>query len=120
MHRGTVIWAAGIGPLVILDLALDKRHDGSTLSEAARYIYRTDNPVRPVRVHRELGRTHRMADPAHLPAADLARTPDTTNAPRLRSGGVSSCPHPPGQSVNCAFPSNPDGLPITIPRRPGV
>lgn len=42
MHRGTVIWAAGIGPLIVLDIALDKRHDGSTLSEATRYIYRTE------------------------------------------------------------------------------
>jgi len=42
MHRGTVIWAAGIGPLIVLDIALDKRRDGSTLSEATRYIYRTD------------------------------------------------------------------------------
>jgi hypothetical protein len=42
MHRGTVIWAAGIGPLIVLDAVLDKRHDGSTLSEATRYIYRTE------------------------------------------------------------------------------
>lgn len=43
MHRGTVIWAAGIGPLIVLDVVLDKRHDGSTLSEATRYIYRTEH-----------------------------------------------------------------------------
>lgn len=42
MHRGTVIWAAGIGPLVVLDAVLDRRQDGSTLSEATRYIYRTE------------------------------------------------------------------------------
>lgn len=45
MHRGTVIWAAGIGPLIILDAVLDKRHDGSTLSEATRYIYRVETPL---------------------------------------------------------------------------
>lgn len=45
MHRGTVIWAAGIGPLIVLDIALDKRQDGSTLSEATRYVYRTNTPL---------------------------------------------------------------------------
>jgi hypothetical protein len=45
MHRGTVIWAAGIGPLIVLDVVLDKRHDGSTLSEATRYIYRIETPL---------------------------------------------------------------------------
>lgn len=45
MHRGTVIWAAGIGPLIVLDAYLDRRHDGSTLSEATRYIYRTETKV---------------------------------------------------------------------------
>lgn len=44
MHRGTVIWTAGIGPLIVLDAVLDKRNDGSTLSEATRYIYRTETP----------------------------------------------------------------------------
>lgn len=42
MHRGTVIWAAGIGPLIVLDVKLNRRQDGSTLSEATRYIYRTE------------------------------------------------------------------------------
>lgn len=42
MHKGTVIWTAGIGPLIVLDILLDKRSDGSTLSEATRYIYRTE------------------------------------------------------------------------------
>lgn len=40
--RPHVIWAAGIGSLVVLDLALDRRHDGSTLSEVTRLVYRTD------------------------------------------------------------------------------
>lgn len=42
MHRGTLIWTAGIGPLIVLDMALDRRQDGSTLSEATRYVYRTE------------------------------------------------------------------------------
>lgn len=45
MHRGKVIWAAGIGPLIVLDLALDRRHDGSTLSEVTRLVYRTETPL---------------------------------------------------------------------------
>ena len=42
MGRPHAVWAAGIGSLVVLDLALDKRHDGSTLSEVTRMVYRTD------------------------------------------------------------------------------
>lgn len=42
MGRPHVVWAAGIGSLVVLDAALDRRHDGSTLSEVTRLVYRTD------------------------------------------------------------------------------
>jgi hypothetical protein len=42
MGRPHVVWAAGIGTLVVLDVALDSRHDGSTLSEVTRLVYRTD------------------------------------------------------------------------------
>lgn len=42
MGRPHAIWAAGIGSLVVLDVALDRRHDGSTLSEVTRMVYRTD------------------------------------------------------------------------------
>lgn len=45
MSRPELIWAAGIGSLVVLDLALDQRHDGSTLSETTRLIYHTDTPL---------------------------------------------------------------------------
>jgi hypothetical protein len=45
MRRPLTIWAAGIGSLVVLDVALDRRHDGSTLSECTRLIYRTDTPL---------------------------------------------------------------------------
>lgn len=45
MHRGTVIWAAGIGPLIVLDAVLDRRDTDSTLSAATRYIYRTETPL---------------------------------------------------------------------------
>lgn len=42
MSRPHRYWAAGIGTIVVIDLALDRRHDGSTLSECTRYIYRTE------------------------------------------------------------------------------
>lgn len=42
MHRGTIIWAAGIGPLIVLDAVLDRRDTDSTLSAATRYVYRTE------------------------------------------------------------------------------
>lgn len=42
MSRPHAVWAAGIGTLVVLDVVLDRRHDGSTLSEVTRLIYRTD------------------------------------------------------------------------------
>lgn len=45
MRRPHTIWAAGIGSLVVVDLALDRRHDGSTLSECTRLIYRTHTPL---------------------------------------------------------------------------
>lgn len=45
MRRPHTIWAAGIGTLVVLDVALDQRHDGSTLSECTRLIYRTHTPL---------------------------------------------------------------------------
>jgi hypothetical protein len=44
MPRPHTVWAAGIGSLVVLDVLLDRRHDGSTLSEVTRLIYRTDTP----------------------------------------------------------------------------
>jgi len=40
--RPRLIWAAGIGSLIVLDVALDRRHDSSTLSEVTRALYRTD------------------------------------------------------------------------------
>lgn len=42
MSRPHAVWAAGIGTLVVLDVVLDQRHDGSTLSEVTRLVYRTD------------------------------------------------------------------------------
>lgn len=45
MGRPHHVWAAGIGSLIVLDVALDRRHDGSTLSEVTRTIYRTDTPL---------------------------------------------------------------------------
>jgi hypothetical protein len=45
MRRPVLIWTAGIGSLVVLDVALDQRHDGSTLSEVTRLVYRTDTPL---------------------------------------------------------------------------
>lgn len=42
MRRPHTVWAAGIGSLVVLDAVLDRQHDGSTLSEVTRMIYRTD------------------------------------------------------------------------------
>ncbi|MBO9523902.1 MAG: hypothetical protein J7518_20400 [Nocardioidaceae bacterium] len=44
MHKAAV-WVAGIGTLVVIDAALDRRHDGSTLSECTRLIYHTDTAV---------------------------------------------------------------------------
>lgn len=38
-------WLGAIGSLAVADLVLNARHDGSTLSEAARHVYRTDTPV---------------------------------------------------------------------------
>ncbi|MBO9523408.1 MAG: hypothetical protein J7518_17910 [Nocardioidaceae bacterium] len=43
--RKAVAWGAGIGTLVVIDAALDRRHDGSTLSECTRMIYRTDTAL---------------------------------------------------------------------------
>lgn len=40
--RPRTVWAAGIGTLVVLDALLDRRHDGSTLSDVTRLVYRTD------------------------------------------------------------------------------
>lgn len=45
MNRPHRVWVAGIGSLVILDVVLDRRHDGSTLSEVTRTIYRVDRPA---------------------------------------------------------------------------
>ena len=45
MRRPYVIWAAGIGSLVLLDVALDQTHTNSTLSECTRLAYRTDTQV---------------------------------------------------------------------------
>lgn len=45
MRHPHAVWAAGIGTLVVLDVALDRRHDGSTLSEVTRMVYRTDTPL---------------------------------------------------------------------------
>ena len=47
--RPRLIWAAGIGSLIVLDVALDRRHDGSTLSECTRALYRTDTTAGRVR-----------------------------------------------------------------------
>lgn len=45
MRRPLTLWAAGIGTLVVIDIACDRRHDGSTLSECTRLVYRTDTPL---------------------------------------------------------------------------
>lgn len=42
MTRPAKIWVAGVGSLVVLDVALDRKRDGSTLSEATRLVFRTD------------------------------------------------------------------------------
>lgn len=43
MNRPTLIWAAGIGTLVVVNgVILNPRGDGSTFSECIRLIYRTD------------------------------------------------------------------------------
>jgi hypothetical protein len=38
-------WAGSIAALAIADLILNRRQDGSTLSESARYVFRTDTPA---------------------------------------------------------------------------
>ena len=38
-------WSSAIGTLAVADLVLNRRHDGSTLSEVARHVYRTDTPA---------------------------------------------------------------------------
>lgn len=45
MSRPLVFWTAGVGTLVAVDALLDRRHDGSTLSECTRYLYRTHTPL---------------------------------------------------------------------------
>lgn len=43
--RPRLIWGAGIGSLIVLDVVLDRRHDQSTLSEVTRATYRTHTPL---------------------------------------------------------------------------
>lgn len=43
--RPRLIWGAGIGSLIVLDVLLDRRHDESTLSEVTRSLYRTHTPL---------------------------------------------------------------------------
>lgn len=43
--RPRLIWAAGIGSLIVLDVVLDRRHDDSTLSGVTRSLYRTHTPL---------------------------------------------------------------------------
>lgn len=38
-------WATAIGALGLADWLLDRRHDGSTLSECARHVWHTDTPA---------------------------------------------------------------------------
>ena len=38
-------WAGAIGGLALADWLLDRRHDGSTLSEVTRHVFRTDTPA---------------------------------------------------------------------------
>lgn len=35
-------WIGTIGTMIVADIVLDKRRNGSTLSETARYVFRTD------------------------------------------------------------------------------
>ena len=45
MWKAAACWVAGISALGLLDAHLNRRHDGSTLSEVTRLIFRTDTPV---------------------------------------------------------------------------
>lgn len=40
--RKAACWAVAIGALGFTDYLLDRRHDGSTLTEAIRLVFRTD------------------------------------------------------------------------------
>lgn len=39
------LWAAALTVLGVADLLLDRRHDGSTLSEVTRTVFRVDTAV---------------------------------------------------------------------------
>lgn len=41
MRRPGLFWISGIGSLLVADALLDRRHDGSTLSECTRSTFRT-------------------------------------------------------------------------------
>lgn len=40
--RWAAAWVSTVAGLGVLDYVLDRRHDGSTLSECARWLFRTD------------------------------------------------------------------------------
>lgn len=45
MRRPGLFWGASLGALLAADVLLDRRHDGSTLSECTRATFRTHHPV---------------------------------------------------------------------------
>jgi hypothetical protein len=45
MRRPGLFWGASLGGLILADVLLDRRHDGSTLSECTRATFRTDHPL---------------------------------------------------------------------------
>jgi hypothetical protein len=45
MSRAAAAWVTCIGTLAALDVVLDRRNDGTTLSECTRALYRTDTRI---------------------------------------------------------------------------
>lgn len=45
MRRPGMFWGASLGALILADVLLDRRHDGSTLSEVTRATFRTHHPI---------------------------------------------------------------------------
>ena len=45
MRRPGLFWGASLGGLILADVLLDRRHDGSTLSACTRATFRTHHPL---------------------------------------------------------------------------
>ena len=43
-RRRAALWAGVLASLGVVDWLLDRRHDGSTLSEATRWVFGADTP----------------------------------------------------------------------------